>query len=231
VAVAAREDRVLRAASEQEEGEPVEIDLDALEPGGVEGWAAYVAGAAWALGDVRGADLLVDSTVPSGAGLSSSAALACAAIGVLAERELDPVQHATLARSVEADYGGVPVGMMDQLASVLGREGHALLIDCRTNGHEALPFDPVGAGLVLLVMDTRVQHSVGDGAYADRRAACERAAERLGVPALRDASPADLGPLDGEIARRARHVVCENERVLAAAELLRTADLRRSGRC
>ncbi len=228
VATAARSDGVLCVASVQEGG-PVEIALDGLEPGAVDGWAAYVAGAAWALGRDAGADLLVDSTLPTGAGLSSSAALCCASVGALAGRSLAPVEHARLARVAEADFTGVPIGMMDQLASVLGEAGHALLIDCRSLEHEAVPFDPQAAGMVLLVIDTKVQHSVGDGAYADRRAACERAAEALGLDSLRDAAPADLDRLEGEDARRARHVVEENERVLSAVACLRSGELERLG--
>ena len=229
VAAAPRDDGVLRVASLQGDGGPVELRLDALEPGGVEGWAAYVAGSAWAVGAQRGADLLVGSTVPLGAGLSSSAALTCAAASALLAlegRELPPVELALAARSAEADFVGAPVGVMDQLASVLGQAGHALLIDCRSLEHEALPFAPADHGLVLLVMDTRVEHEVGDGAYADRRAAGERAARTLGVEALRDAAPADLERLaDGEDRRRAQHVVGEDERVLATAERLRAGDL------
>jgi galactokinase len=220
----------LRVRSAQQEG-MVECDLQTLAPQAVTGWAAYVAGAAWVLGLQDGADVEVDSSVPAGAGLSSSAALTVAAVGALAgERSLEPLEHARLARSVEADFVGAPVGMMDQLASVFGRAGHALLIDCRSFEVEPLPFDPAGAGLVLLVMDTKVEHDVGEGPYAERRESCEAAARGLGLEALRDASPADLERLtDPRLAARARHVVCEDERVLAAADCLRAGDLRSLG--
>ncbi len=230
VAAAPRTDEVLRMWSLQEAGGPVEVRLERLEPGGVDGWAAFVAGCAWALrdGGVTGADLVVSSTVPLGAGLSSSAALTCATTAALCElagRELEPIDLAMTARSAEADFVGAPIGVMDQLASVLGRAGHALLIDTRRMQVQALPFDPPERGFVLLILDTRVQHSVGSGAYGERRAACEAAAERLGVPSLREAGLHDLTRLDGMLLRRARHVVTENERVLATAERLREQDL------
>jgi len=224
------EDRVLRMASQQEAGGTVECSLDGLEPGGVAGWAKYVAGAAWVLGLERGADVEVDSTVPVGAGLSSSAALTVAAVGALAGRGLEPLEHARLARSVEADFVGAPVGMMDQLASLYGRAGHVLLIDCRSFAVEPLPLELRAAGLKLLVLDTKIEHDVGEGAYAERRENCERAARELGLDALRDAVPGDLEGLeDPRLLARARHVVCEDERVLAAAERLRASDLRGLG--
>lgn len=233
VAAAPRTDGVLRMWSLQERAGPAEVRLAGLEPGAVDGWPAYVAGVGWALGDgVPGADLVIGSTVPLGAGLSSSAALTCAtaaALCDLAGRRVAPAELALVARSAEADFVGAPVGVMDQLACVLGRSGHALLIDTRSLDVEALPFDPEAHGLALLVLDTKVEHSVGSGAYSERRRACERAAERLGVSALRDAVPRDLERLDGELLRRARHVLGEDERVLATAERLRGHDLRGIG--
>jgi len=207
VAAAPRTDGVLRAATRDlPGGEPLEVALAGLAPGAVRGWGAYVAGAAWALGTGAGADLLVGSAVPVAAGLSSSAALVCATAGALlglAGRRLEPVELAAAARAAEAEFTGAPVGMMDPLASVLGRPGHALLIDCRSLEVEPLPFDPAAHGLVLIVIDTGVRHAVGEGAYAERRAACEAAARALGVPALRDAAEGDLARLDGVAARRA----------------------------
>ncbi len=230
VAAASRTDGVLRVWSLQEERGPAEVRLDGLEPGGVEGWAAFVAGCAWALqgGGVTGADLVLSSTVPLGAGLSSSAALTCATTAALLElagRELEPIDLAMTARSAEADFVGAPIGVMDQLASVLGRAGHALLIDTRTIEVEAIPFDPPEHRCVLLILDTKVQHQVGSGAYGERRAACEAAADRLGYSSLREADQEDLKRLDGMLLRRARHVVTENARVLATADRLRERDL------
>jgi len=220
-----REDGRLVMRSEQQAG-AAEAPIGELDA--VEGWARYVAGAARVLGVERGFDVAVASTVPSGAGLSSSAALCVAALGALSDAALDPLEHARLAQRIEHDLGA-PVGLMDQLASVFGVAGHALLIDCRSDVVEPLPFDPAAAGLVLLVMDTRAEHEVGEGPYAERRESCEAAARTLGVAALRDASVADLDRLDGLERRRAEHVVREDERVLAAAARLREGDLRGLG--
>lgn len=214
-------------------GETVTFDLS----GPVTGWAAYVAAVVWSLRDagydVPGARMQVDSDVPGGAGLSSSAALECAVLSALADLGgLDiPVTHRPkLAQRAENEYVGVPCGIMDQSASTLCREGHALFLDCRTMATEHVPLDLAGQGLAILVIDSRAPHQLVDGEYAARRAACERAASLLGVPALRDASLADLSRLeDPLLARRARHVVTENARVLETIALLREGRLREIG--
>jgi galactokinase len=208
-------------------------------PGAVEGWAAYVAGVAWALSgaghDVPGADLLIDSDVPRGAGLSSSAALECAVLRSLHDlggMDVPPAEQARLAQRAENDYVGMPCGVMDQSASMLCREGRALFLDTRSGEVEQVPFDVAAAGLAVLVVDTRAPHELVDGEYAARRASCERAASALGVAALRDVLVADLPAAvatlrrapDGEVtARRARHVVTENARVLETVSMLRAA--------
>jgi galactokinase len=232
VAAAPRRDRVLRARSLAQD-ETLEIaDVDRLAPGAPAGWGAYVAGMAWVLRaaghDVGGADLVIDSSLPAGAGLSSSAALECAVGRALADVhgvDLDSLELARLAQRAENQFVGVPCGIMDQLAATFGRAGHVLSIDVRSLAVEPCPFDLAAAGLALLVVDTRTRHKLGESGYADRRAACERAAALLGVPALRDigldaldASLARLG--DPVLVRRARHVVSENARVLRAVELL-----------
>jgi galactokinase len=226
---AARADDVLRIRSLQR-GETVEIaDLDGARRNG---WPAYPAGVAWALRQaghaIGGADLAIDSSLPAGAGLSSSAALECAVGRALADLHgvsLEPVQLAILAQRAENQFVGVPCGIMDQLAATAGRAGHALFIDVRALAIRPVPFDPGAAGLALLVVDTRTRHQLTDGGYADRRAACERAAARLGVPALRDVPfeslERELARLDDPVlVRRARHVVSEDERVLRAIDLL-----------
>jgi galactokinase len=120
---------------------------------------------------------------------------------------------------------------MDQVAVLCGRAGHALFLDTRTTQTELIPFDPAGAGLALVVVDTRVKHALAGSPYAERRRACERAAAVLGVPALRDVTLADLetarsaGRLDDETFRRARHVVTENARVLDVVRLLRRGEV------
>jgi galactokinase len=209
-------------------------------PGRVEGWAAYPAGVAWALGqagvEVGGVDLVVDGNVPAGSGLSSSAALECATATALADlhgADLDRPTLAALARRAENEVVGVPSGVMDQMASMLGRAGHALFLDTRSLATEQVPLPLEAADLSLVVIDTRAGHRLVDGAYADRRAACEAAAAVLGVPALRDATPerveAAAAALGDPGLRRARHVVTENARVLEAVELLRAGELDRLG--
>jgi galactokinase len=230
VAAARRPDDLLRLVSLQR-GERV-LRLGEVRPGVVDGWAAYAAGPLWALlqegAEVGGLDLVLASDVPIGSGLSSSAAVECATL--LAARDLyggpgDPARLAQLAQRAENEVVGVPSGIMDQMAAMKCRARHVLLLDCRTLGVEQVPFAPAGAGLVLLVVDTRTSHSLAEGAYAERRRACQQAARLLGVPALRDATLADLdaaGDRLGEVAlRRARHVVAENARVLAVADQLR----------
>ena len=229
-AASRRADGVLEVCSRQAGGGPVRVPLDGLAPGQVTGWAAYPAGVAWALRDAGhpagGASIAFDSDLAEGAGLSSSAAIECAtavALTGLYGIDLARPELARLARRAENDFVGVPVGIMDQSASMLCVRGHALLLDCRSLEPEQVPFGPAAAGLQLLVLDTRVQHELGDSGYTDRRRACERAAALLGVPALRDVT--DLATLDRladpVLRRRARHVVTENERVLVVARLLR----------
>jgi galactokinase len=234
-----RDDGRLRLWSLQSEP-PADLELAEVGPGKVEGWAAYPAGVAWALGqagvEVGGADLVVDGDVPAGAGLSSSAALECATATALADlcgAGLDRVTLAGLARRAENEVVGVPSGAMDQMVSMLGRAGHALFLDTRSLETEQVPLPLEAAGLCLVVIDTRAGHRLVDGAYADRRAACEAAAATLGVPALRDATPTQVeaaaAALGEEGRRRARHVVTENARVLEAVRLLRAGELERLG--
>jgi galactokinase len=230
---------VLELSSRQAPAERVSVRIGALAPGSVTGWAAYAAGVVWALReagyDVGGARLAIDSDLPQGAGLSSSAALECAvAVAVTGLYGIDvPAQAlAQIARRAENDFVGVPSGIMDQSAALLSRKGHALLLDCRTLGTSYVPFDPASAGLELVVMDTRVRHELTDGAYADRRHACEEAARLLGVRALRDVTDPDaaLRRLDDPVLRRrARHVITDNHRVQAVVGLLRAGAMSEIG--
>lgn len=232
VAAAARDDGLLRLRSAQQPSGDVSVSLDEISPGTPAGWAAYVAGVLWTarqLGfGISGMDLLVDGRVPLGGGLSSSHALEVAvalAVNDLFGLGLGTDALARLTHRAENDFVGAPTGMMDQLALLRGREGTALFLDTRSLTYEHVPLDPASAGLTLLVIDTRVHHSLGDGAYGDRRAACERAAAALGVSSLRDVAEdglADrLAPLDEVLRRRARHVVTENARVRSAVGALR----------
>jgi len=234
---------VLEVVSAQREA-PVEIALAQLRPGALTGedaWAAYAAGVAWALAErghpLPGLSINIDGDVPAGAGLSSSAALECSVAGALNDQlglELGRPELVALARQAENDFVGAPTGGMDQLASVFGERDRALLCDLRTLAVEPVPFDLAAAGLVLLVIDTRAPHQLTDGRYGERRAACEEAARLLGVPALRDLGLEDLAEAmdrlpDETLRRRARHVITENDRTLACADLLRTGQLRRIG--
>jgi galactokinase len=234
VAASRRDDGVLAIGSRQAPGARAELPLAALAPGAVTGWAAYPAGVAWALREaghpVSGASLAVDSDLPQGAGLSSSAALECAtALALAGLNGLDPPRPelATLAQHAENDFVGVPTGIMDQFASLLSQAGHALLLDCRTGGTTAVPLDPAGAGLELTIIDTGARHALGDGQYAQRRSECDRAAALLGVGSLRDVTgPAAVAGLaDPVLRRRARHVITENRRVEETVALLAGGDL------
>ncbi|MCC2320332.1 galactokinase [Cellulomonas xiejunii] len=256
-ALARRDDDVVRLVSAQERSEVREVRLADVAPGTVGGWAAYVAGVAWALRaaghDVGGFDVAIDSCVPSGAGLSSSAALeASVAValdalhGLELAGDVDPAGAPThdASRAVLADVcvraeneiAGAPTGGMDQAASLRARAGHALLLDCRDGSARHVPFDLATHGLALLVVDTRAAHSHVDGEYAQRRAACEGAARRLGVASLRDVAddPHGDGPAlaslagepDGDVlVRRVRHVTSEIARVQAFVDVLATGDV------
>ncbi|WP_433079474.1 galactokinase [Dactylosporangium sp. CA-052675] len=207
----------------------------------VEGWAAYVAGIVWALReaghDVPGASLAIASDVPFGAGLSSSAALGCAVMAVLVDLaglDVPMAVRPRLAQRAENEYVGAPTGIMDQSASTLCREGHALFLDCRSLATEQVPFDLAAQGLAILVVDSRAPHAHVSGEYAARRRSCEEAAKILDVTALRDVEPAGLqaalARLDDEVMRRrVRHVVTEDQRVLDTVEALRAGDARLIG--
>jgi galactokinase len=229
-AAARRPGRRLAVCSRQEPSDLVEVDLDALAPGRVTGWAAYPAGVAWALEAagyrVPGACIAIDSDVPAGAGLSSSAALECAtalALTSLGGLDIPRAELVTITRRAENEFAGVPTGIMDQSASLLCQAGHALLLDCRSLEASQVPFDPAAAGASLLLINTRARHELTDGEYGQRRAECEEAARRLGIPSLRDLTNlADTDSLtDPVLRRRARHVVSDNQRVLEVVALLR----------
>jgi galactokinase len=231
VAVAVRADSTVRLLSTYGDQGLVTADLAALEPASAKGWTKYPLGVIWALQQrgipVPGLDLLLDSTVPLGAGLSSSHAIECAVISALNELTgagLEPEEMVLATQRAENDFVGAPTGIMDQSASLRGSKGHAVFLDCRDQSVELVPFDAESAGLVMLVIDTKVSHSHADGGYASRRASCELGAELLGVKALRDVRVADLaraeGLLDEVTYRRVRHVVTEDERVLQTVGLL-----------
>ena len=242
VAASRRDDGLLRLHSDQyPEAGVTELRPADLVPGSVPGWAGYPAGVVWALAEaghaVGGADLHLESDVPTGAGLSSSAALECAvafALNDLYQLGLTPPQLAKLAQRAENAFVGVPCGILDQLASACCAEGNALFVDARSLDTRQVPFDLAGHGLVLLVIDTQVKHAHADGAYAERRKGCERAAELLGVPALRDVPYADLDAAlarlpEGELRSLTRHIVTEDGRVERVMARLDAGDLRGIG--
>jgi galactokinase len=222
-------------------GASADIPLDAPVKAGPPPWANYVRGVVAGF-QRRGLpppalDALAVSDVPLGGGLSSSAALEVAAATLLegvTGAALDRLDKARLCRQAEHDYAGVPCGLMDQAAAVLGEETGALLIDCQAEAARVVPLHARDAS--ILVCNSNVRHSLGDGAYARRRAECTEAARLLGVATLRQASPealeaarARLDALDPVLHRRARHVVSENARTLAAAAAFETADLAGAG--
>ena len=222
-AVASRGDDRVRIASRQVE-EPWEGRLGALDGESVEGWATYVAGVVWALQeeghDLPGVDVYVDSTVPLGAGLSSSAALECSVAVALADLlGLEPSEQVrrdlvAACMRAETEVAGAPTGGMDQTVAMLAEAGSALLIDFDDHSTRAVPLRVGDAGLELLVTDTRVSHALVDGGYAARRSDCEQAARDLGLASLREADVAALERLtDERVQRRARHIVTEIERV------------------
>ena len=241
VALGTRADRRIRVVSTFD-ADAVEVglaDLETLFPanrGDVPEWAAYPLGVAWALlratgtdpNGVTGVDLAIASDVPIGAGLSSSAAIEGAVATALNDTwglDLDRVALAQVGRTAENEAVGAPTGIMDQMASMLGRTDAAIFLDCRSLDASVVDLGFADAGLQLVVIDTGVKHSHATGGYGERRAACERGAAIMGVPALRDVSVDDLVRaaelMDDVTFRRVRHIVTENQRVLDTVQTLR----------
>ncbi|MFD1714595.1 galactokinase [Amnibacterium flavum] len=233
-ALRARRDGIARVASSLSD-EIVEIPLASLDPDAVHGWSAYPLGVAWALGrfaelqpDRPGFDLYLDSDVPIGAGLSSSAAIESAVALALDDLWETGLNRRTLSRVgqlAENVAVGAPTGIMDQSASMLGEADAGVFLDCRSLDAEVIPLGFGPADLALVVIDTGVAHAHATGGYAARRASCEAGARALGVEALRDVSIADLEDarriLDDETFRRVRHIVTEDQRVLDTVRTLR----------
>jgi galactokinase len=225
--------------SDREDGE-VTIPLDTA-PGGVGGWAAYVAGVMWALRaaghEIRGGTMTISSEVEVGSGVSSSAALECAVLGALVtatDLPIDRIAQARIAQRAENEYVGAPTGLMDQLASLYGETKRALLIDFKETTVEPVHFDPDAAGIALLLINSRAPHRHAGGEYAARRSACERAAEQLGVPSLREVQDDGVEVLD-RLAdpverRRARHILTDNRRTLDVVAALEHRDFEQVGR-
>jgi galactokinase len=229
---APRPGRLLVLRSRQVPDEPVTVTLDSLEPGAVTGWAAYPAGVAWSLleagVDVAGASIDVDSDLPVGAGVSSSAALECSvalALCALSGARVERRSLAAIARRAENDFVGAPTGIIDQYAALLCQADHAMLLDCATLTITQVPFRPAAAGVAALIIDTRVAHALVSGEYGRRRAECEEAARLLGVPylgAITDPAAADR-LTDPVLRRRARHVISDSARAREFAAALESS--------
>lgn len=235
-AIASRPDGLIRIASHQRKEKIFSIDIHDVKPGSKGDWEKYVLGVLWSLGITTGVDILVDGSVPAGAGLSSSAALECSVAVGLNElfslnKSLEDLARAT--QKAENDYVGMPCGIMDQSVSLMGKLGAALLLDCRDLTTESVPFNVADAGLELLIIDTQAHHALVDGGYAERRAACESVAAKLNIPSMRHLTLEVLQANREKITEtefiRARHAVTEIARVLAAVTALRASDFETLG--
>lgn len=236
-AIARNDDGLVRIASQQRKNRIFTIDINDVKPGSAGEWEKYVLGVIWTLEINSGVDILIDGHVPSGAGLSSSAALECSvAVGLNAlfnlKKSLEELARAT--QKAENDYVGMPCGIMDQSVSLMGRAGSALLLDCRDLTTESVPFDVASAGLELLIIDTQAHHALVDGGYAERRASCESVAAKFGIPSMRHLTMDILDARRSEITEveytRARHAVTEIQRVKDAVIALRSSDFATLGR-
>jgi galactokinase len=225
----ARPDRMLVLRSKQVPDEPVTVSLDSLAPGSPAGWAAYPVGVAWALRDagydVAGASIDIDSNLPVGAGVASSAAIECSvALALCASSgvRLPRRSVAAIAKRAENEFVGAPTGIIDQSATLLCQAGHAMLLDCGTLSVTHVPFRPSAAGVAALIADTRVTHALVSGEYSRRRAECEAATRELGVASLGAVTDiAVAGRLaDPVLRRRARHVISDSARARAIASAL-----------
>jgi galactokinase len=219
------DDGVVRLTSQSVDG-AVELAADgSTDPTDVEQtWGRYAAGVVGTLADRGrppiGIDAIISSTIPLGAGLSSSAALEIAlglALCDAAGFELSQIELALACQEAEQVATGVPCGIMDQLTSLAGRHNHALLIDCRSLDIQPIPLPP---RLAVLILHSGMSRALVDSEYGERREACEAMAALLGLPALRDATPEQVADEP-----RARHVVSENARVLEAAAALAEGDV------
>jgi galactokinase len=228
-AIRVRSDNRIRVSSNQRKTEVFESSISELEPLTGPIWARYILGVIWSLEVKQGMDILINSEVPSGAGLSSSAALECSiAIALNHHLQLGKslTELALATQQAENQYVGVPCGIMDQSISLMGKAGHALLLDCRDLSTRQIKVDFESNGLKLLIIDTRAHHALVDGGYAERRSQCEAVARELGVKALRDLSIGELEQARHKLPevnyKRARHAITEIGRVLEAVTLLET---------
>jgi galactokinase len=214
IAAAPTEDGWLRVYSEQLEAGSQWCVADIPNASPIGDWTDRVVGIAWELSRravaMRGMNVLIDSEVPVGGGLSSSAALGVSLTLALGGSPAHPLELAQLARAAEMDFVGVPCGIMDQFVSAAGQEGSAIFLDCRSMESHPVRLPD---NLAILSANSMVKHELGDSAYRTRVEECAEAARRLGIGSLRDAKLDGLGELDGVYLKRARHIVTENARV------------------
>ncbi len=194
------------------------FSLDGIEATG--SWRDYVRGVVAALSLEHGVDLRIESDLPRGAGLSSSAALEVAVASALSDAP--PAELAILAQRVENEFVGVRCGIMDQLTVAIAKANHALVLDCRDL---TTCYVPIPEEIAIVVCDSRMERQLASSGYNERRSACQNAAHMIGLESLRDASLDQIETLPLTLRRRARHVVTENDRTIAAAEALRANDL------
>jgi galactokinase len=233
-AVSRRNDDEIHVFSEQVEDGVRVVRVSELEASRLDGWMSYVIGSYASAAEEgwihHGLDIWIDGEVPLGAGLSSSASVECsvlAAIRGLGGDIGDRMSMALAAQRAEHNFAGVPCGIMDQAASMLGRSGDAVLLDSASLVASFVPLHLEDMGLELLLINTNARHELSDGGYASRRADCESAARLLGVAYLADAGPDDMPRIDAlpePERRRARHVVSEHARVTAAVEAFAAGD-------
>jgi len=219
-------------------GETATFSLRPKVERGEPGWSNYVRGVIAGFPQPRnksaGFDAVIESTLPYGGGLASSAALEVATATLLETmtgQTLDPIEKALLCQRAEHDFAGVPCGIMDQFTSILARENHALLLDCRSR--TTTPVAMTDPTVTVLIINTNIRHKLAESEYAKRRSQCEAAARVLKVPALRDATPelleAARGQMEPVVFRRARHVISENERTVQAAQAIQASDWAKVG--
>jgi galactokinase len=235
VALKKRADKKIRLASAQRQSSIFETSIEELQPGAEGKWERYPLGVLWALGIKDGLDIFVDGKVPLGAGLSSSAALECSiatALNELFKLNLDARDLARATQKAENDFVGMPCGIMDQSISLMGKAGHALLLDCRDLSTKLIPMDLASSDLELLIIDTQAHHALVDGGYAERRAACESAAAKLGK-SMRELTLSELESNKSKLTetefKRAHHAVTEIARVLDCVDALTAKDFIKVG--
>lgn len=232
VALATRDDQICRISSSFSD-QVIEIELGEEKPAGLD-WALYPLGVAWVMRKSQrsGFDAFIDSDVPIGAGLSSSAAVECSmalALNDSWEAGKTPIELALIGQRAENEVVGAPTGIMDQTASMLARSDGAVLIDCKSLETTQIALGLDEKDLVVAVIDTQVSHRHSDGGYRSRRESCELGAAKMNVASLRELEVSDLerakAELDDLTFRRVRHIVTENQRVLLSVSALADARL------